>query len=201
MVDVPNLSLVTPKEKARMEGIPPHYRLGRMIRDRRIELEMSVQSLAQLVAQTLNSDFCAISLEQIERGVRPASFDELGVFAGALKLSQAELLKRAEEWNKAMWAEKPERVTLEPAGTQVSTTFCLSPHEMWDELCAVVADLDRGADALYGAARGDVASVESTAGLLQASARRIRSRMASGRVQATCTSEPTEIPPTGTPVC
>lgn len=201
MVDVPNLSLVTPKENPMTEKIPPHYRLGRIIRARRIELEKSVRSLSQVVAQALNNDFNDISLEQIERGVRPASFDELGVFASALKLPQDELLKHAEAWNEAMWGEKLDRITLEPAGTQVSTTFCLSPHEMWDELCAVVADLDRGVEALYSTARGDVSSAESTAELLQASARRIRSRMAPERVQVTCTSEPTEIPSTEAPRC
>lgn len=214
MVDVPNLSLLTsPEEKVEKtkekekekETVPPQYRLGRIIRDRRVEKGMSLRDLANYVTSIVSEEFTTMALSQIERGMRPAAAAELWALAGALRLDKDELLQAATAWNKAAWQE-PSPVVLTPEETKTRTTYNLTTSEMWDELCAVVGDMERGSQALRSTTRylwtvaPDVASnANLTADLLHASAQRLKRKMdPGGFVQAACTTvESTEIPPGG----
>lgn len=197
MVDVPNLSVLD-NQREKMD-VPLRQRLGRMIRDRRVQRGMSLRDTATKVSTALGEEFSTLVLGQIERGLRPVTAEQLSAFARILDLSQDALLQAASQWNEAVWETEPSLVCLEPDETRATTIHPLGAHELWDELCAVVADLDRGVEALNMATSvmdpSSVVAANSrlTAALLQASSKRIKGRMASGKVQVTCTPDQ-EIP-------
>lgn len=197
MVDVPNLSVLpTPKEKVMTrEKVPPRNRLGLLIRDWRVQNMMPLRDVADKLAEDLGVPVSAVTLGQIERGVRPVASAELEALSRVLGIPMEKLHEQARQWNQAVWEEPGEPVQLTPEGTQSSTVFTMSPYELWDELCAVVADLDRGVEALKMAMHVlDQSSVVAanarlTSALLQASSRRLKGRMSLEKVQVTCTSD------------
>jgi transcriptional regulator with XRE-family HTH domain len=185
MPDVPNLSILTPKKEKPMEEIAPQNRLGHAIRSRRNVLRRSLNEATADIAKALgNPGFTNVVLGEIERGVRPATMDELQAIARVLDISLEELKQRAIEWHEAIWDGKP-RYELRPGETDAATIHVLSHTEAMDELRGAIADMLRGVDDLRRAEdhlRGqrefDLASdMRHTADLMAASVNRIATKM------------------------
>ena len=185
MPDVPNLSILTAKKERPMEEIAPRHRLGRTIRNRRNVLERSLNEATAEVAKRLGSDdFTNVVLGEIERGVRPATMDELVAIAGALDIDLDILKKGAIEWHDSVWGKAP-TYELHPGKTDAATIHALTHVEAMDELRGCIADMRRGAedlqraeDTMRKAKDFDLASeFKHTAELLGASVCRIEAKI------------------------
>lgn len=200
MPDVPNLSILTPKKEKPMEEISPQHRLGHTIRSRRNVLEMSLKDATAGIAKALGDpDFTAVVLGEIERGVRPATMEQLEAVARVLDISLEELKQHAIEWHEAIWDGKP-RYELRAGDTDAATIHVLSHTEAMDELRGAIADMRRGVDDLRraedhlkGQREFDLASdMRHTADLLAASINRIATKMGrrwAATVQPGCTTD------------
>jgi len=185
MVDVPNLSILTPPKEKPMEEIAPQHRLGHTIRSRRNVLKKSLNETTAEIAKALgNPGFTNVVLGEIERGVRPATMEELQAVARVLDISLEELKQRAIEWHEAIWNGEP-RYELRPGATDAATIHVLSLTEAMDELRGAIADMQRGVDDLRRAEdhlkakhEFDLSSdMKHTANLLAASVNRIVTKM------------------------
>lgn len=185
MPNVPNLSILTPKKEKPMEEISPQHRLGHTIRNRRNVLKRSLNEATADIAKALgNADFTNVVLGEIERGVRPATMEELEAIARVLDISLEELKQRAIEWHEAIWDGEP-RYELRPGETDATTIHALTHTEAMDELRGAIADMHRGVDDLRRAEdylkahrEFDLSSdMRHTADLLAASVHRIATKM------------------------
>lgn len=136
-----------------MEEIAPQNRLGHTIRTRRNVLGKSLRETTAEIAKALGtSDFTAVVLGEIERGVRPATMEELQAIARVLDTSLEELKQNAIEWHEAIWNGKPQ-YELRPGETDATTIYTISHVEAMDELRGAVADMRRARDTLRDMAR------------------------------------------------
>lgn len=185
MPDVPNLSILTPPKEKPMEEISPQHRLGQTVRNRRNVLKKSLNEATAEIAKALGTqDFTNVVLGEIERGVRPATMEELQAIARVLDISLEELKQRAIEWHEAIWDGEP-RYELRPGATDAATIQALTHTEAMDELRGAIADMRRGVDDLRraedhlkGQREFDLASdMRHTADLMAASVNRIATKM------------------------
>jgi len=136
-----------------MEEVDPRRKLGTTIRNRRNVLGRSLNETTAEVAKRLGSDsFTNVVLGEIERGVRPATMDELVAIAGALDIELDTLKQCAIEWHESVWDGKP-RYELHPGDTDAATIHGMSLVEAMDELRGVMADMQRGKDVLHRAGK------------------------------------------------
>jgi len=191
MVNVPNLSVMTPKKEKPMKGVAPQNRLGHSIRARRNVFKETQKQTADAIAEALgNRDFTDVVLGEIERGVRPASMVELECMAQLFDMDLSELKKHAIEWHESVWNENPQ-YELQPRGGRAATVYSMSQAEMSDELHGALADMRRGARVLHETIgvveRTDpdlAARARSTWNLLNASVHRIMGVLEPERMDA-----------------
>lgn len=186
MPDVPNLSILTPPKEKPMKEIAPRHRLGHLIRNRRNVLKKSLREVTHGIATALgNNDFTDIVLGEIERGVRPATMEELEAISHVLDVGIDLLSQHAVEWHESVWEEHKPRYELQPGETSAATIHTMSHVEAMDELRGAIADMRRGIDELHRAEDAmrklsdfDLASdFKHTAALLEASVCRIETRL------------------------
>lgn len=181
MPDVPNLSILTPKKEKPMEEIAPRHRLGHLVRSRRNVMQRNLNETTKEIATALGDPgFTNVVLGEIERGVRPATMEQLEAISRVLDVGLDLLRQHAIEWHEAIWDGKP-RYELRPGETDATTIHALSHTEAMDELRGAVADMQRAARELRRA------NLFETADLLAASVTRIQVKL--GRAQATCAQD------------
>ena len=186
MTDVPNLSLTTVKTEQTISDIPPRNRLGYCIRARRNAFKETQKETALAIARAMGTgDFTDLVLDQIEKGVRPATMEELEAMARTLDMSLEDLKQYAIVWHEELWKEEVPRYKLQPGGTKTTTIHTLTHVEAIDELRGAVADMQRAVTDLYRAEDAmravrnfDLASdFKHTAKLLGFSVTRITTKM------------------------
>lgn len=128
-----------------MEEIAPRNRLGYLLRTRRNVMEKTLRTATIEIQQALGTnDFTTVVLGEIERGLRPATMEELTAISHVLDVGIDVLRQHAVEWHESVWDGKP-RYELQPGETQAATLHALSHTEAMDELRGAAADMQRGA--------------------------------------------------------
>lgn len=178
-----------------MEEIAPRHRLGHLVRLRRNVLTKSLNETTAEIATALGDEgFTNVVLGEIERGVRPATMEQLEAISRVLDVDIDELKGHAIEWHESIWDGKP-RYELHPGETDAKTIQVMSHVEAMDELRGVCSDMRRGVDELHRAEDAmkeaqefDMASdFRHTADLLAASVLRIETRLGRRMMKAKAT--------------
>jgi len=192
MPDVPNLSILTPKKEKPVEEIAPRHRLGHLVRSRRNVMKKSLNEATKEIATALGDPgFTNVVLGEIERGVRPATMEQLEAISRVLDVGLDLLRQHAIEWHESIWDGKP-RYELRPGETGAATIHTMDVAALTQELRGAMADLDRAADGLALAstamkASDPAMSMEAglTAEMIRTSARRIAMKLDPDRAKAT----------------
>jgi len=110
-------------------------------------MKKSLNDVTKEIAMALGDrllDFSTVVLGEIERGVRPATMEQLEAMSHVLDVSIDTLKQHAIEWHESVWDGEP-KYELQPGETDVRTIHPTEYIVAMDELRGALEDMRRGA--------------------------------------------------------